>query len=185
MRDASGGVLRRMGGCRRVLVLTMLAAVCPVMLNCYGGFPLTKAVYNLNGSVPTGILKNVVFWVFTIAPVYSTAALVDMVVLNLIEFWTGGAVDLASTVDESGTGLVFEPSPDGGEAILTVWRDGEETGRLRFVRTSDARCEVHDASGEFAGSATVTPAGDLRLFDKHGRLVSVVPGEHLKAITGT
>ena len=166
------------------MVLTMLTAVCPVMLNCYGGFPLTKAVYRLNGGVPTGILKNVVFWVFTIAPVYSTAALVDMVVFNLVEFWTGGAVDLASTVDESGTGVVFEPSPDGDEATLTVWQDGNETARLRFVRTSDTHCEVQDASGELAGSATVTPAGDLRLFDRHGRLVSVIPGEHLKALIG-
>ena len=70
-----------------VAVLAMFLMVS--MAGCYGSFNLTKKVYEWNGQLGDRFLVQIGFWVLTCLPVYSIATTLDVVVLNLIEFWTG------------------------------------------------------------------------------------------------
>jgi len=70
-----------------VAVLAMFLMVS--MAGCYGSFNLTKKVYEWNGQLGDRFLVQIGFWVLTWLPVYSIATTLDVVVLNLIEFWTG------------------------------------------------------------------------------------------------
>ena len=69
------------------LVLVMFLSVS--MVGCYGSFALTKKVYDWNGSLNNKYLVQVAFWVLSWLPVYGAAGAIDVLLLNLIEFWTG------------------------------------------------------------------------------------------------
>ncbi|TGU75165.1 DUF3332 family protein [Geomonas terrae] len=56
---------------------------------CYGRMVLTKKVYQINGQVNDKFLRSFVTWVFVLIPVYGVAALIDFVLFNTIEFWSG------------------------------------------------------------------------------------------------
>lgn len=69
------------------LVLVMFLSVS--MVGCYGSFALTKKVYDWNGSLGNKYMVQIAFWILSWVPVYSAATTIDVVLLNLIEFWTG------------------------------------------------------------------------------------------------
>jgi len=185
MAEVGGGLIGKLGRIRRSLALALVAGASPFLFGCFGQFPLTRTVYRVNDGIPTGILRNVVFWVFCILPVYSGAALVDTVVLNVLEFWFGLKIDASSTTDEDGRTVVLEPSEDGREALLTILKDGVVIDRVRFVRVSETVCEVRDADGNLSGKAVRTPQGELQLIDAQGRFVGAVTAEDLVGLRGT
>lgn len=70
-----------------VAVLAMFLLVS--QFGCYGSFALTKKVYEWNGKLGDKYLVQVAFWILNWLPVYSLAGTIDVVLLNLLEFWTG------------------------------------------------------------------------------------------------
>jgi hypothetical protein len=72
-----------------VLMAIALSATILMQTGCYGSFGLTKKVYEFNGSVGDKFLNTIVFWAFCIIPVYQVAGFLDVVIFNLLEFWTG------------------------------------------------------------------------------------------------
>jgi len=56
---------------------------------CYGNFTLTKKLYNWNGQVGDKFVNSAVMWIMFIVPVYEVAGVIDFVILNTIQFWTG------------------------------------------------------------------------------------------------
>ena len=57
---------------------------------CFGQFELTKKVWEWNDDISDSrIVKTLVFWVLNIIPVYGIASFVDVLILNVIEFWSG------------------------------------------------------------------------------------------------
>lgn len=159
---------------RRWIAVMMLGALLPLMSGCYGNFPLTKAVYKLNGEIgddsQTGkLLRTVVMWVFVIVPVYSFATLGDAVVLNLIEFWTGEQLTLSSVTEtEDGSQVALVPSADGQDLTMTVSRDGKEVMCEKFVRVSDGTFEVRGADGRLNGLVKTNADGSITLSHADG-----------------
>ncbi|SNB46832.1 DUF3332 family protein [Geobacter sp. DSM 9736] len=75
---------------KRFFALSLcLAAACSTLPGCYGKMALTRKVYQLNGEVKDRYLRSAVTWAFIIVPVYGVSALVDFVLFNTIEFWSG------------------------------------------------------------------------------------------------
>jgi hypothetical protein len=74
----------------RPVIFIVAAWTLLVQSGCYGSFGLTKKVYDFNGEVSDSkFVQSLLFWVLCIIPVYAAAALIDVVILNLIEFWSG------------------------------------------------------------------------------------------------
>jgi hypothetical protein len=76
--------MKRITAAMLAMVLAMVS-----MQGCYGKMALTKKVYNVNGQVSDKFLRSLVTWAFIIVPVYQVSALVDFVLFNTIEFWSG------------------------------------------------------------------------------------------------
>ena len=74
---------------RAIIYLLLLTVTSPALSGCFGKFALTRKVYDINASVPHKVLRNVVMWAFVIFPVYYVTGLVDLIILNTFEFWTG------------------------------------------------------------------------------------------------
>jgi len=176
------GLVARAGTMCRAIGLGIIALICPLFTNCYGQFPLTKAVYEFNGAVDAGILQQVVFWVFVIVPVYGVAILADALVLNLIEFWSGDGLSIGSIKNSDGSVVSLRPSADGREALMTVSRDGVDVAQARFVRVSETVCEVWDSSGRLTGRAVRVPAGDLQLTDAEGCVIGTITAGQLAVL---
>jgi hypothetical protein len=80
---SSGGIMKR-------TFIALLSAVAMLFAtNCYGGFVVTRKLYNWNGGLGNKWVKSIVMWVMIIIPVYPIVSLVDLIVLNTLEFWTG------------------------------------------------------------------------------------------------
>jgi hypothetical protein len=74
---------------RTVSAILAMAIAMVSLQGCYGKMALTKKVYRVNGEISDKYLRSAVTWAFIIVPVYGVSALVDFVVFNTIEFWSG------------------------------------------------------------------------------------------------
>jgi hypothetical protein len=67
---------------------------------CFGGFALTKKVYGFNKQTSSDKwIREIVFLVLVIVPIYELSTLVDALLFNTIEFWTGKNPVLAEDGD--------------------------------------------------------------------------------------
>ena len=85
MAQAKGSLLAWCGRMRTGVALAVVLALAPMAGGCYGAFPLTQSVYDINGTVPLGILRTFVFWIFAVT-LYPAAMIIDALVPNVIEF---------------------------------------------------------------------------------------------------
>ena len=149
------------------LGLIALLATVPLMVSCYGRFPLTRAVYNFNGRVGGEVPKHhdivvqAVFWVFVILPVYGIAAIGDAIIFNLIEFWTGETLEVSQVTHDGNRTVSLQSTPDGKEAVLTISKKGQVVATERFVRVSPTLVEARDADGKVNGMVIKNANGGL------------------------
>lgn len=72
------------------LALTLALAIgITSFQGCIGNFVITRKILNWNQHVSSKWVNELVFLLMVIIPVYGVAILVDGIVLNSIEFWTG------------------------------------------------------------------------------------------------
>ncbi len=170
---------------RRVIKMAVWAAListAPMAAGCYGRFPLTKAVYKLNGDLSDDrVIRSGVFWILNIIPIYWFAQLGDALVINLIEFWTNEKIEISSTEQRGDTTVSMQTSEDGSELRLTMVRKGETVGVNRFVRVGEGKFEVRDEANRVVGKVIQTEEGTLNLTDAKGKVLSTVRPEMLLA----
>lgn len=89
------------------VVLGVLLLALPGLGGCYGKFALTRSVYDANSQVTDKYARSAVTIIFVIIPVYEVSAIVDFLVLNVIEFWSGknpvGSAEAAARSFRRGT----------------------------------------------------------------------------------
>jgi hypothetical protein len=100
-----------------VLLVVVLGAFAT---GCFGKFQLTRKVYDINQSVEEPYVRSAVTWVFVIVPVYGIAGLLDFLIFNTIEFWSG-----ENPVARGPVTRVY--AQGSGKAVLTLDRDGAAT----------------------------------------------------------
>jgi hypothetical protein len=165
----------------RWIAALIVLALLPSIAGCYGRFPLTKAVYEINGSVEDKYARSAVMWLFVIVPIYGGAVLADALVLNLLEFWTGEDILARTHTDAEGNRIVVQPDESGRRADVTVYVRGETPSRLQLVRVSEEQLELRDGSGAVLGTAVRGHDGGLRLTDSRGRVLESVTATDLAA----
>ena len=74
---------------KRVLAAIFLSCFIMTSSGCFGSFSLTNKLYSWNDTVGDKFVNSLVFWVLVILPVYNISVLADVILFNLIEFWTG------------------------------------------------------------------------------------------------
>ncbi len=75
---------------KKIFFLASALSLMITQTGCFGSFSLIKKVYEFNESaVDNDILKTLLFYVLNIVPVYGVAGALDVIIFNLLEFWTG------------------------------------------------------------------------------------------------
>lgn len=181
-------MLKLMSGRRRFwIVAVLLIALGPWMLGCHGRFPLTRTVYKFNDEVsPSPVVQTLVFWALVIIPVYELAMLGDALIFNVIEFWTADRPLEAAvtTTDANGNKVVLAPAENGADALLTVSREGQVVGEVRFVRVSDSVLEVRDVQGDLWGKLVRDECGDTLLMSAQGQTIRTLSNESIAVLHG-
>jgi hypothetical protein len=116
----------RKGRFAKVVALCLLTSVGWFAAGCFGRFELTRKVYDINRSVGDKYLRSAVTWLFVIIPVYGVAALLDFVIFNLVEFWTGenpvGGGSVSKVYDAGDERIILTLSREGGATVAVIER---------------------------------------------------------------
>ncbi len=162
-----GGTAMRGSRFGKGIALVLVAAVGALSAGCFGKFQLTRKVYDMNQSIDEKYVRSAATWVFVIVQVYTVAALVDLIVFNVIEFWTGENPVASAPVTK-------EYARGDGKTVLTLSRDGSETVAVieryegeRLVSTLRVRDDgrgkvaaVETAAGEKVREVSAVAASD-------------------------
>lgn len=108
----------RAGRVGKAVALFVTVCLGAVSAGCYGKFQLTRNLYDVNRSVDDQYVRSVLTWILIIP--YAVTGLLDFLVFNVIEFWTGQNPVAAGTVTR-------EYADGAGKAVLTLSRQGEAT----------------------------------------------------------
>lgn len=164
-----------------VFFVFLLIASLPLM-GCFGEFALTKELYRFNSDCsPYSLVQSVVMWVLALLWVYPAAIVVDVVIFNLVEFWSGQNPITAKTTYDNpdGSQVVMTPSEDGNELTVEVVRDGSTVDTRRIIRTSGTHCDVLDAKGSLVGGVERNSEGGLEFSRPGSERRSVLTPEML------
>lgn len=74
---------------RKIFFIASAMSILISQTGCFGSFQLVKKLHAANDSVDNKVLKNLFFYVLLFFGIYGGAAFIDIIVFNLIEFWSG------------------------------------------------------------------------------------------------
>ena len=135
------------------IAMVLVAAVGTLSAGCFGKFQLTRKLYDINQSIDEKYVRSATTWLFVIP--YAVTGLLDFVVFNVIEFWTGENPVAGAKVTK-----VY--AQGNGRTVLTLSRDGSATVAVieryegeRLVSTLRVR---DDGRGRVAAAETAAGA---------------------------
>ena len=113
-------------------ILALLCAGILVLSGCHGSYGLTKKLLRWNGTLGNKWLNSCVHFLLWVVPVYEVSiGLVDFLVLNTVEFWTGSnplaADDSYYQKDEQGNSVAAVKNEDGSLSVQYTTSKGETT----------------------------------------------------------
>lgn len=164
----------------RLLAVMCVALFSVQVSGCFGKFALTRAIWEFNKNVsPNKFIQWLVFLVLVVVPVYGIGTLVDAVVINSIEFWTGsnpvGSAETGDTqtrVVRLGPGDTLRLSREPGSDVMKVEleREGQAT-MVRYFEPLEDGMAVRDDAGavllqareQLDGAVTVTDAAGVAM----------------------
>jgi hypothetical protein len=159
-----------------------LAALCISFLSvhvsgCFGSFALVRKVYGINESISDNkFIRWVVFLGFSIIPVYGISGLVDVLVLNSLEFWTGsnpleggGGGGKAIKVSDTET---LKLSRDGDVMRVELEREGQEP-QVRYFEPLEDGMVVRDEAGALVLRVQERADGSVEVSEASGSTVTV------------
>ncbi|MBL0938994.1 MAG: DUF3332 family protein [Gemmatimonadaceae bacterium] len=167
---------------RRAVVAGILLTTVASNTACFGSFPLTRKFYAFNKGISSDKFVQELFFLATavLVPVYGVAALIDVVILNSMEFWTGepalasgpetktktlvrGDVTVKQTMTRLASGartMVLEETVAGQFRSRTIMHQAAGakvvTAETEFA---DGRKETRTLSADEAGALTIATAG--------------------------
>ena len=100
------------------IALVLAAAVGALSAGCFGKFQLTRKLYDINQSIDEKYVRSAATWIFVIP--YAVTGLLDFILFNAIEFWTGENPVASAPVTK-----VY--AHGNGRTVLTLSRDGSAT----------------------------------------------------------
>ena len=100
------------------IALLLVASVGALSAGCFGKFQLTRKLYDINQSIDEKYIRSATTWIFIIP--YAVTGILDFVLFNVIEFWTGENPVVSAPVTK-----VY--AHGSGRTVLTLSRDGSST----------------------------------------------------------
>ncbi|MBO7061635.1 MAG: DUF3332 family protein [Fibrobacter sp.] len=112
-------------------ICTLLCAGIIVLTGCYGSNACFNKLHKWNGTLGNKWLNSIVHFFLSYFPVYSICLfLVDGLVLNTIEFWTGSnplaSGDSYYEKDAQGNSIAAVKNSDGSMSVELITAEGQK-----------------------------------------------------------
>ncbi|MDR1201034.1 MAG: DUF3332 domain-containing protein [Tannerellaceae bacterium] len=163
---------------RKGFTLVIATALTSSILfsSCIGSFSLTNKLLTWNKEIDTKLVNEIVFLAFHIIPVYEISFLVDIFVINSIEFWTGdnpvADVGTVKTIEGKDGVYTVETKENG----YTIQKDGEENNvTLNFDKAE--KTWSLEASGESHKLFSFTEGDEVVVYLPNGQEMNVALNE--------
>ena len=135
---------------KKSLIALSLAAAFSLTA-CYGSYSLSQKLYKWNGTLGNKWLNSCVHFILWVIPVYEICiGLVDGLVLNTVEFWTGSnplaSNDTYFEKDAQGDQVSAIKNEDGSLAVQIIDAQGHKAD-LKLERDADV-IRALDANGQ-------------------------------------
>lgn len=164
------------------LVAVVFATVLSLHVSgCFGSFALTRNIYGLNERISDNkFVRWLVFLGFTIIPVYGVGVLVDALVFNSMEFWSGSNPLANAETLEDGTRVVrlsptdtLRLSKDEQAGVMRVELDRTgEAPLVRYFEPLEDGMAVRDEAGALLVRAHERVDGSVEVVDASGSTVT-------------
>ncbi len=166
----------------RLFATLSLVALSLQMTGCFGKFGLTRAMWDFNKNISGNkFVQWAVFLVMVIVPVYGVGVLVDSLVINSIEFWTGenpvssaDGSDSNTRVVRLGNGETLRLSREPGSDVMKV--EVERQGQapvVRYFEPLDDGMVVRDDAGALLIQAREQADGAVAVTDASGATMAM------------
>ncbi len=158
----------------QVISSVLIVAMLGMAVGCYGSFNLINKVYKFNGGLGNKFVNELGFLVMMVIPVYGVAGVVDAVILNTIEFWTGK--NPVATNDGTQTFVL----PDGQLAVRTSDNAFTITQNLNGkemtirIELKDGQAVAVNEAGVVLATSLKTADGGVSICDGSGKIVSTL-----------
>ena len=172
---------------RAVTILTVLTMFNLVFLGCFGKFALTHKVVDFNTQVEGKVPQSLVCAIFIILPVYGIAFLIDWIILNVIEFYTGeNPATAEEEVIHSKDGKKAVMKTSKNEMTFEIYENDTLINKLVISKSPDGKftTQIFDAKDAVVDivSARDLPSGGVYL--AHGDKAEVLTSERVVELTG-
>lgn len=164
----------------RTLIATLLVgSMLATSTGCFGKFSLTQKLWGFNNSLGNKFLSTLLFWVFGIFQVYEISLFIDIVVFNLVEFWTG--TNPISMKDGETIEKVAEVN--GQPVKLTFSNRGQDVtieagGKLFSLHVDETVAVLRNGEGQVINESRPLADGGLEVRNgSHEVLVSKTPSQ--------
>jgi len=164
------------------LLVLLVSGTMLIQTGCFGSFSLTHKVYDFNADVGDKFVNTVVFWAFCIIPVYETTSFLDIVLFNLIEFWSGSNPiamnegDIEIQIVQSGD-KVFEIAATKNKLHIVQIKGPQEGYTTDLIYNPDDNACYLSSNGETVKLSEIDPEDGsmLNLFLPDGKMLSIDP----------
>jgi hypothetical protein len=154
---------------------------------CFGKFALTQKIWQFNKNISGNkFVQWLMFLVLVIVPVYGIGTLIDALIINSIEFWSGSnpvssvdGVDTETRVVQLSPTDTLKLSRDAsGVMRLELQRDGQEP-LVRYFEPLEDGMVVRDDAGAMLLQAREAHDGAVSVTDAAGTTLTVHSSEAL------
>jgi hypothetical protein len=156
---------------------------------CFGQFKLTQKIWQFNKGISgEKFVQWLMFLVLVIVPVYEIGALIDALIINSIEFWSGsnpvgsveGADDGTRVVKLSPTDtLRLSRDTETGVMRIELDREGQEPV-VRFFEPLEDGMVARDEDGNLLVQARAAADGAVAVTDAAGTTLTVHASEAMQ-----
>ena len=141
-------------------IVVCLVVFVVLFAGCTGSFKATRAIHNWHSSQENKWVDEALFLVVVIIPVYGVAMLIDGVIFNSVEFWTGKNPLTASIGNTPDKDIVLERS-----AMGVVAKD--KTGAVLYTSMKDSSGSVSVYDSELNLVEYFSPEDVVAFKEKH------------------
>lgn len=142
---------------------------------CTGSFNITKKLYHFHRAQEKWV-DETIFLVCVIVPVYGVTLLVDGLVVNSIEFWTGDNPVAATNLEPvsiakgKDTEAVLNYDRSRGQVLLSILKDHNDIRSFTFEKTATG-VVARDNSGQIRFTAITNADGSVSLYNGQQQLI--------------
>lgn len=167
---------------RALLVGTPAAAAVLTASGCIGSFPATNKLLAWNMEIGSKWVNWLVFLAFMIIPVYPIVwGIVDLWVMNSIEFWTGDSPVSSKDLPDGGRLVTARVEGTPNTARMTHENaDGQIVAMFYVEKVSDQEFRMVDEHGELLLHASGKDSATLR--DAQGRRIAKLSPRQLRKV---